>query len=89
MTIDNQLQHILVHFDHHRCHLLSRHEEDDGEKSNLKLWTHTDEGAADGLHQALPAELQVQDVVVFIGLQNINEKGSLMSSFMYLLFKVR
>lgn len=57
MPIDNQLQHILVHFDHHRCHLLGRHEEDDGEKSNLKLRTHTDEGAAKGLHQALPAEL--------------------------------
>lgn len=46
-----------MYFDHHRRHLLSRHEEEDGEKSDLKLWTHADEGATDGLHQALPAEL--------------------------------
>lgn len=57
MPVDDQLQHVLVYFDHHGCHLLSRHEEDDGEKSHLKLWTHADEGATDGLHQALPAEL--------------------------------
>lgn len=57
VPVDHQLQHVLVYFDHHGCHLLSRREEDDGEKSHLKLWTHADEGAADGLHQALPAEL--------------------------------
>lgn len=68
VPINHQLQHVLVHFHHHRRHLLSRHEEDDGEESHLKLWTDTDEGATDRLHQAFPAELQIQDVVVFIGL---------------------
>lgn len=57
MSIDDQLQHILVHFHHHRCHLLIGHEEDDGEDGNLKLWTDTNEGAPDWLHQAFPAEL--------------------------------
>lgn len=68
VPIDNQLQHILIHFHHHRRHLLSRHEENDGEEGNLKLWTDTNEGPTDRLHQAFPAELQVQDMVVFIGL---------------------
>lgn len=68
MTVDNQLQHVLIHFHHHGRHLLGRHEEDDGEESYLKLWTDTDEGATNWLHQALPAELQVQDMVVFIRL---------------------
>lgn len=57
MPTDHQLQHVLVHFDHHRRRLLSRHEEDDGEKGHLKLWTHADEGATNGLHQTLPTEL--------------------------------
>lgn len=68
VPIDNQLQHVLIHFHHHRRHLLSRHEEDDGEESNLKLWTDANEGATDRLHQAFPTELQVQDVVIFIRL---------------------
>lgn len=68
VPIDDQLQQVLVHLHHHRRHLLRRHEEDDGEESHLELWTDADEGAADGLHQAFPAELQVQDVVVFIRL---------------------
>lgn len=69
VSIDDQLQHVLVHFHHHRRHLLSGHEEDDGEDGNLKLWADTDEGAANWLHQAFPAKLQVQDVVVFIRLK--------------------
>lgn len=69
MSIYHQLQHVLVHFHHHRRHLLIGHEEDDGEGSNLKLWTDTYEGAPDWLHQAFPAELQVQDVVIFIWLK--------------------
>ncbi len=68
VPVDNQLQHVLIHFDHHRRHLLSRHEEDDGEESNLKLWTDANEGATNRLHQALPTELQVQDMVIFIRL---------------------
>lgn len=68
VPIDNQLQHVLVHLHHHRRHLVSLHEEDDGEESHLKLWTDANKGAADWLHQAFPAELQVQDVVIFIWL---------------------
>lgn len=68
VPIDDHLQHVLVHLHHHRCHLFSRHEEDDGEESKFKLWTDTNEGATDRLHQAFPAELQVQDVVVLIRL---------------------
>lgn len=69
VSIDDQLQHILVHFHRHRCHLLIGHEEDDGEDGNLKLWTDANEGAPDWLHQAFPTELQVQDMVIFIWLK--------------------
>lgn len=31
VPIDHQLQHVLVHFHHHRRHLLRRNEEDYGE----------------------------------------------------------
>ena len=68
MSVHNQLQNVLVHFRHHGGHFLTRHEEDDGEKSDLKLWTDANEGATDRLHQTFPAELQVQDVVVLIRL---------------------
>lgn len=68
VSINDQLQHILVHLHHHRRHLLIGHEEDDGEDGNLKLWTDTYEGAPDWLYQAFPTELQVQDMVVFIRL---------------------
>lgn len=71
-SIDNQLQDILVHLHHNRGHFLGGHEEDDGEKSDLKLWTDTDEGATDGFHQAFPAELQAQHVVVLIRLSKKN-----------------
>lgn len=77
MSVDDQLQHVLVHFHHHRRHLLRGHEEDDGEERHLELWADANEGAADGLDQTFPAELQVQDVVVFIGLENSSEEGSL------------
>lgn len=68
IPINNQLQQVLVHFRHHSCHLLIRHEEDDGEDGHLKLWTDTDEAAANWLHQAFPTKLQVQDMVIFIRL---------------------
>lgn len=68
VPIDNQLQHVLIHLHHHGRHLLIGHEEDDGEDGDLKLWTDANEGAAHRLYQAFPAELQVQDVVIFIRL---------------------
>ena len=70
MPIDNQLKHVLVHLHHHRCHLFCGYEEEDGEDSHLKLRAHTDEGAPYWLHQPLPAELKIQDMVVFIGLED-------------------
>lgn len=74
MSIDHQLQHILVHFHHDRRHLLIGHEEDDGEDGNLKLWTDTYKGAPNWLHQAFPTELQVQDMVIFIRLKSEKTK---------------
>lgn len=68
MPIHDQLQLVLVHLHHHRRHLLSGHEEDDGEEGHLELRTDANEAAANGFHQALTAELQVQDMVVFVRL---------------------
>lgn len=70
VSIDNQLQDVLVHLHLNRGHFLSGHEEDDGEKSDLKLWTDTDEGATHRFHKALPAELQTQHMIVLIRLSD-------------------
>lgn len=65
---DHQLHLTLVDVDQHRGAPLCVHEEDDGEECHLKLGAGPDEGAADGLHQTVPAELEVQNMVVLIGL---------------------
>lgn len=65
---DHQLHLTLVDVDQHRGASLCVHEEDDGENGHLKLGAGADEGAADGLHHTVPAELEVQDVVVLIRL---------------------
>lgn len=65
---DHQLHLTLVNVDQHCGAPLCVHEEDDGEQRHLKLRTGPDEGAADRLHQTVPAELEVQDVVIMIGL---------------------
>ena len=70
MSINYNPQNGLGDFYHCRCHFLSGREENDGEESHLKLGTDPDEGAANGLYKPLPAELQVEDVVIFIGLQD-------------------
>lgn len=57
VPIDDQLQQVLIHLHHHRCHLLSRHEEDYGEESDLELRTDSNKGSTHRFHQALPAEL--------------------------------
>lgn len=69
VAVDHQLQHVLVQLHHDRRHLFSGHEEDDGEDGHLELRTDADEGAADRFHQTFPAELQSEDVIVFIGLE--------------------
>lgn len=66
---DHQLHLTLIDVHQHRGAPLCVHEEEDGEQGHLKLRAGPDEGAADGLHQTVPAELQVQNVVVLIGLQ--------------------
>lgn len=68
MSDDHQLHLTLVDVDQHRGAPLRVHEEDDGEERHLKLGAGPDEGAADGLHHAVPAELEVENVVVLIGL---------------------
>lgn len=81
MPIDHQLQHVLVHLHHHRRHLLGRHEEDDGEQSDLKLGADADEGAANWLYQTFPTELQVKDVVILIRLKRHRSNMSYVKSF--------
>lgn len=66
---DHQLHLALVDVDEHRGASLRVHEEDDGEDGHLKLRAGPDEGAADRLHYTVPAELEVQNVVVLIRLQ--------------------
>ena len=66
---DHQLHLTLIDVDQHRGAPLCVHEEDDGEEGHLKLRAGPDEGAADGLHHTVPAELEVQNVVVVIRLQ--------------------
>lgn len=68
VSTDHHLQHVLVHLRHHARRLLGGREEDDGEEGHLELGAGADEGAAEGLHQTFPAELQVDDVVVLVRL---------------------
>lgn len=65
---DHQLYLTLVDVDQHIGDSVSVHEKDDGEEGHLELRAGPDEGAADGLHHTVPAELQVQNVVVLIRL---------------------
>ena len=69
MSDDHQFHLALVDVDQHIGASLRVHEKDDGEDGHLKLGAGPDEGAADRLHQTVPAELEVQDVVVLIRLQ--------------------
>lgn len=68
MSDDHELHLTLVDVDHHSGAPLCAHEEDECEDRHLKLGAGPNEGAANGLHQIVPAELEVQNVVVLIGL---------------------
>lgn len=68
MPDDHQLHLTLVDVDQDCGAPVRVHEEDDGEERHLKLRAGPDEGTTDGLHQTVPAELEVQNVVVLIGL---------------------
>lgn len=76
MSDDHQLNLTLVNVDQHRGTPFRAPEEDDGEDCHLKLRAGPDEGAANGLHQTMPAELEVQNVVVLIGLRGETHKRS-------------
>lgn len=65
---DHQLHLALVNVDQHAGAPVRVHQEDHGEQSHLKLWAGPHEGTAHGLHQTMPAELQVQHVVVLVRL---------------------
>lgn len=68
MSDDHQLHLTLVNVNQHSGAPICVHEEDDGEDCHLKLWACPNEGAANGFDQAMPAELEVQNMVVLIGL---------------------
>lgn len=57
------------------------HEKDDRKDRHSKLWASPDEGAANGFDQSVPAELQVQNMVILIRLWT--EKTLKTYNFMY------
>lgn len=73
---DHQLHLTLVDVDQHRAASLRVHEEDDGEDGHLELRAGANEGAAHGFDHRVPAELQVQDVVVLVGLRTERSETS-------------
>lgn len=68
MSDDQQLHLTLVNVDQHGGAPLCVHEKDDCKDGHFKLWASPDEGAAHRFDQSMPAELQVQNVVVLIRL---------------------
>lgn len=72
MSDDHQLHLTLVDVDQHCGAPLCVHEEDDSEERHLELRAGPDEGAANGLHHTVPAELEVQNVVILIRLKHMN-----------------
>lgn len=77
MSDDYQLHLTLVDVDQHCGAPLCVHEEDDGEDRHLKLRAGPDEGAPNGLHQTVPAELEVQNVVILIRLRTENTQDNI------------
>lgn len=68
MAVDNNLQLVFLHPNNLFSDLLLRHQKHDGVDSELKFRTDSNEAAAHRFYQVLPAELQVQHLVVFIRL---------------------
>lgn len=68
MSAHHDLQQVFVHFDNSVGNTLATLEEDDGEECYLKLRADSNERAAQWLHQAFPAKLQANDVIVHIWL---------------------
>lgn len=68
MSNDHQLHLTLVNVDQHSGAPLCVHEKDDRKDRHFKLWARPDEGAANRFDQSMPAELQVQNMVILIRL---------------------
>lgn len=75
MSDDHQLHLTLVNVDQYSGAPLCVHEEDDCEDRQLKLWASPDEGAANRFDQPMPAELEVQNMVILIGLWTNKNKN--------------
>lgn len=69
MSDDHQLYLTLVDVDQHRGTPLCVHQEDNGEYRHLKLRAGANEGTRDRLDHTVPAELEVQDMVVLVRLE--------------------
>lgn len=66
---DNYQLHLaLVDVDQHAGGPVRVHQEDHGEQRHLKLWAGPHKGTAHRLHQTMPAELQVQYMVILVRL---------------------
>lgn len=68
LSAHHDLQQVLIHIHNRVGYLLVSVEEDDGVECHLKLRANANEGAAQWLQQAFPAELQTNDTVVHIQL---------------------
>lgn len=72
LSDDHQLHLTLVNVDQHSGASFCIHQENDGEDCHLKLRAGPNEGAANRLHQTVPTELEVQDMVILIRLWTEN-----------------
>lgn len=72
MAAHHNLQQVFIHLHYCLGEAIIIHEEDDGEERELKLRADADEGAAQRLHQTLPAELQVHNMVIRAWLKGPN-----------------
>ena len=75
MPDDHQLHLALVDVDQHGGAPLCVHQEHHGEQGHLELGAGPHEGAAHRLHQAVPAELEVEHMVVLVRLGE-RERGN-------------
>lgn len=75
MSDDHQLHLTLVNVDQYSGAPLCVNEEDNCEDRHLKLWASPDEGAANRFDQPMPAELEVQNMVILIGLWTNKNKS--------------
>lgn len=68
VSVHHNHHQILVHLHRNISHALIRQEKDNSKESHLKLRADANETTAHRLDQTVPAELQVQDVIVLIRL---------------------